>query len=107
MCASSMPDASFDLVVDKGTLDAVGLSPDGQAARARYAATLERVLPVGGLVVITSCNSTVDELIAELSGTGAFEEVDRVRTYPTFRFGGHEGSRWCTVAFRRRQRPCE
>ena len=30
-----------------------------------------------------------------------FELVDWVRTYPIFRFGGVEGTRVCTVAFRR------
>ena len=30
-----------------------------------------------------------------------FQVVDWVRTYPTFRFGGVEGTRVCTVAFRR------
>jgi hypothetical protein len=29
------------------------------------------------------------------------ELVDWVRTYPTFRFGGVEGTRVCTVAFRK------
>lgn len=27
------------------------------------------------------------------------EYIDHVRTYPTFRFGGSEGSQVCTVAF--------
>ena len=30
-----------------------------------------------------------------------FELIDWVKTYPTFRFGGIEGTRVCTVAFRR------
>lgn len=73
--------------------------------------------------VITSCNTTREELIAEITGplevhqlangkghsqlsrnhpSALFEYFDHVRTYPTFRFGGVVGSRVCTVAFRRK-----
>jgi hypothetical protein len=111
--SSALPDACADLVVDKGTLDAIGLAADGAVARTRYAATVARLLPAGGLLVITSCNATADELAAEFTGGGvsggegasppppAFAEVERVRTYPVFRFGGQEGTRVATVAFRR------
>ena len=78
-----------------------------------------------GLQVITSCNSTKDELIADIAGpnmkadvlskglkatsdsvlgsppTSVFEYVDHLRTYPTYKFGGAEGTRVCTVAFKR------
>lgn len=97
---SSQPDASADLLVDKGTLDAVGLAPDGPAARLRYADTAFRLLRPGGVLCITSCNATADELAAEFQGD-RFKEIDRVRTYPVFRFGGQEGTRVATVAFRR------
>jgi hypothetical protein len=74
--------------------------------------------------VITSCNSTKDELVAEVNAVSqswkvnehgakedkdttshcslsrlTFEYIDHIRTYPTFRFGGIEGSRVSTVAF--------
>ncbi len=51
------------------------------------------------LQVITSCNSTADELSAEFVESGAFMEHERVRTYPVFRFAGVEGTRVATVAF--------
>ena len=105
MLSSALPSGSFDLVVDKGTFDAVGLSADGAAARSGYLASAARLLPRGGLLVITSCNSTADELCAEFSAQGWFEERDRVRTYPVFRFGGVEGTRVCTVAFTRTDVP--
>jgi cyclopropane fatty-acyl-phospholipid synthase-like methyltransferase len=98
---SALPSAGFDLVCDKGTFDAVGLAADGAEARVRYLATSARLLPPGGLLVLTSCNSTADELAEELTAGGAFAEIDRVKTYPRFRFGGVEGTRVCTVAFRR------
>ena len=73
---------------------------------------------------ITSCNSTKDELLAEVTRFNCFQKsngcngkddrvydpyvastgptleyIDHVRTYHTFRFGGVEGSRVSTVAF--------
>jgi hypothetical protein len=74
--------------------------------------------------VITSCNSTKDELVQEVesfnqrkSATAQelevakddescrdplFRYVSHVRTYPTFMFGGSVGSRVATVAFLRK-----
>lgn len=44
--------APFDLVLDKGTLDAVGLHPaHGPAHRRRYQDTMGRLLRPGGLLV--------------------------------------------------------
>ena len=48
-----------------------------------------------------TCSGVRDVAHSEAS-LQAFELVDWVRTYPTFRFGGIEGTRVCTVAFRRR-----
>ena len=124
--------AAYDLLTDKGTLDAVGLRADGASARARYRQAAHRLLAPRGLLVVTSSNSTLAELVAEFcapdacgapatgactgrAGSGScgcepagegnaqphWECVDHVRTYPVFRFGGVEGSRVCTAAFRR------
>ncbi|CAA6665431.1 unnamed protein product [Spirodela intermedia] len=112
----------FNLVLDKGTLDAVGLHPDGHLRRLAYWESVSKLVSPGGLLVITSCNSTKDELIQEADnfnqGQAAatatapspaepdrapfFQYIDHVRTYPTIMFGGVEGSRVATVAFRRR-----
>lgn len=72
------------------------------------------------LQVITSCNNTKDELLQEMEsfnekrlglddqtqGEGSrismFKYVDHVRTYPSFMFGGMEGTRVSTVAFLRK-----
>ena len=87
-----------------------------------------------GMQVITSCNSTQQELQEEfeaqfevqlgsqadsLSHTtskskadhktptdhptrkACFEYVDHVRTHPKFKFGGMEGTKVCTVAFKK------
>ena len=132
LLASRLGAAAFDVLTDKGTLDAVGLRADGVSARAVYCQAAHRLLAPRGLLVVTSCNSTLAELAAEFCGPGAcgagvggnrtdtgdslpcgcmlagdnnakahWEQVDHVRTYPAFSFGGVEGSRVCTVAFRR------
>ncbi|CAK9153350.1 unnamed protein product [Ilex paraguariensis] len=117
-------DRKFELVIDKGTLDAIGLHPDGPIKRIMYWDSILRLVAPGGLLVITSCNSTKDELVQEVDNfnqrrVGASQEpetpgdqaacrdpppfryLDHVRSYPTFMFGGSVGSRVATVAFLR------
>ena len=77
--------------------------------------------------VITSCNSTQEELCKEFgqstrdslaaavlgsaqqqgdmlpSQPFMFQYIDHVRTYPKFKFAGVEGTKVCTVAFRKCQ----
>ena len=107
---SCLAECRFDLITDKGTFDAVGLSEGAAANRQLYTEAAARLLKPGGLLVITSCNSTRQELCEHLccssvlnkgSPTQLFKYLDHVRTYPTFRFGGCEGSKVCTVAFKR------
>lgn len=116
-------DRKFQLVTDKGTLDAIGLHPDGHVKRIMYWDTISGLVTSGGLLVITSCNSTKDELIQEVeafnqrrigaahdtdtninhdaSRDPTFQYIDHIRSYPTFMFGGSVGSRVATVAFQR------
>ncbi|KAF5737843.1 methyltransferase-like protein 10-like [Tripterygium wilfordii] len=113
----------FQLVVDKGTLDAIGLHPDGSIKRIMYWDSVSKLVAPGGILVITSCNSTKDELVQEVEtynqrrikvtqdpenakdqegcGDPPFRYYSHVRTYPTFMFGGSVGSRVATVAFLR------
>ncbi|KAJ8761270.1 hypothetical protein K2173_001326 [Erythroxylum novogranatense] len=114
----------FKLVMDKGTLDAVGLHPDGPIKRIMYWDSVAKLVSSGGILVITSCNSTKDELVQEVenfnrrrmidvshdletikdqdvSRDPPFRYLNHVRTYPTFTFGGMVGSRVATVAFLR------
>ncbi|XP_074284714.1 uncharacterized protein LOC141610417 [Silene latifolia] len=108
----------FQLVMDKGTLDAIGLHPDGPIKRLMYWDSVAKLVAPGGLLVITSCNSTKDEIVREverfnqryagdsneqdaLTIPPCFQYVDHVRSYPTFMFGGVVGSRVATVAFLR------
>ncbi|KAG8055820.1 hypothetical protein GUJ93_ZPchr0001g31127 [Zizania palustris] len=112
-------DRKFKIVTDKGTLDAIGLHPDGHAKRVMYLESVSNLVEPGGIAVITSCNHTKDELLQEVAefnkrkidkehvdeGAGnvpqIFRYIDHVRTYPTIMFGGVEGSQVCTVAFQR------
>lgn len=108
----------FQLVMDKGTLDAIGLHPDGPLKRIMYWESVMNLVAPGGILVITSCNNTKEELLEEVDSFNqrnsvsqnteteggsaqatAFKYVDHIRTYPTIMFGGVEGSRVSTVAF--------
>ncbi|KAF8390060.1 hypothetical protein HHK36_024581 [Tetracentron sinense] len=113
----------FQLVMDKGTFDAVGLHPDGPMKRIMYWDSVSRLVAPGGILVITSCNNTKDELVQEVddfnqrklsasqepgickvqeaSRDPPFQYLSHVQSYPTFIFGGSEGSRVATVAFLR------
>ncbi|KAE8695205.1 putative S-adenosyl-L-methionine-dependent methyltransferases superfamily protein [Hibiscus syriacus] len=117
-------DRQFQLVMDKGTLDAIGLHPDGPIKRMMYWDSVSKLLAPGGILVITSCNNTKDELVQEVENFNQgniatpqepntvkdqetqndhpqFRYLNHVRTYPTFMFGGCVGSRVATVAFQR------
>ncbi|KAM7524251.1 hypothetical protein LguiA_014153 [Lonicera macranthoides] len=107
-------DRRFRLVTDKGTLDAIGLHPDGPIKRIMYWESISRLVAPGGLLVITSCNCTKDDLVQEVDNFNQrrasasqeheappFRYLDHIRTYPTFAFGGSVGSRVATVAFQR------
>lgn len=114
-------DCQFHLVMDKGTLDAIGLHPDGPVKRLMYWDAVAKLVAPSGMLVITSCNKTKDELLQEVDNFNErrlaspcsmqgerirgylFNYLDHIRTYPTIKFGGVEGSRVCTVAFTRKQ----
>ncbi|KAJ9247223.1 putative S-adenosylmethionine-dependent methyltransferase [Paecilomyces variotii] len=115
----------FDIVLDKGTFDAVSLSDEvvdeggkgsGKIVQRRvcerYPDIATRLVRKGGFLVVTSCNWTEEELIQWFTGRTGEEAKDengedglyvwgRVE-YPRFQFGGHEGQGVCTVCFRRR-----
>lgn len=51
------------MLTDKGTLDAVGLMADSATHRATYKRAAWNILHDNGLLIITSCNSTAQELM--------------------------------------------
>lgn len=92
----------FDLVLDKGTLDAIALSDEkyeeGLSGYQIYPKNATSLLKRGAILLITSCNFTEDELCKHLTSTGELKVWKKVK-YPVFEFGGKSGSTICTVAF--------
>ncbi|KAJ3415250.1 Methyltransferase-like protein 10 [Chytridiales sp. JEL 0842] len=120
---------AFDLAIDKGTFDAISLAsgacapppssddeeeeqrqepippPTQESLASRdnlmkaYASAVHSLLSSEGILLITSCNWTEKELVDGFADSFAFYK--RVR-YPTFKFGGVEGQKVVTVAFKRK-----
>ncbi|KAF8772197.1 hypothetical protein HU200_006038 [Digitaria exilis] len=102
----------FELVMDEGTLDAIGLHPDGPVKRMMYWQSVASLVSPGGILVITSCSRTKDELVQEVvnfnqrklgamgseglpaNDTAVFSYLDHVRSYPSV-----DSSCITTVAF--------
>ncbi|KAJ7903419.1 S-adenosyl-L-methionine-dependent methyltransferase [Mycena olivaceomarginata] len=98
------PRDRWDLLLDKGTFDAIALAEkdaDGKSPAARYPARVARLLKPGASFLITSCNFTEDELRAsfETPETGLVYH-SRIQ-HKTFTFGGKSGSPVSSVAFTR------
>lgn len=95
----------FDVVLDKGTFDAICLSQETDAQGRRicegYRERVEPLVKKGGRFLITSCNWTEEELRGwfEAEGSGLVFE-DKVK-YPSFTFGGKTGSSVVTLCFKR------
>ncbi|KXG46713.1 uncharacterized protein PGRI_039640 [Penicillium griseofulvum] len=99
-------EGGFDIVLDKGTFDAVSLADDAKTTRVceRYPDIARRLVRRGGFLVVTTCNWTEEELVhwftADRTSGDRLAVWGRVE-YPRFRFGGHEGQGVCTVCFQR------
>ncbi|KKA18124.1 S-adenosylmethionine-dependent methyltransferase [Rasamsonia emersonii CBS 393.64] len=112
----------FDIVLDKGTFDAVSLSADvidddedddkekekkgdkrvQRRVCERYPRIATKLVRKGGFLVVTSCNWTEDELIRWFTARNDQDEKDGLDVwdrieYPRFRFGGQEGQGVCTI----------
>lgn len=101
----------WDVVLDKGTFDAISLSEErdeqGRRICEGYKERVIRLVRPGGLFLVTSCNWTEEELegwfgegSGEVEGAG-FVRVGRV-TYPSFSYGGVKGQTISTLCFQRR-----
>jgi len=89
----------FNIILDKGTFDAIALNSDKSHTTSYVNAIRKLITEDDGIFVITSCNFTREELRKLFTTNGAFQYVKHVK-YPTFKFGGKEGSTVATVAFR-------
>jgi SAM-dependent methyltransferase len=97
----------FDVVLDKGTFDAISLMPQTEGEQhscETYRRKVEPLVKPGGLLVLTSCNWTKDELLSWLTPVDREHalEFHAEATYPTFTFGGQTGQSIVTVAFRKK-----
>ena len=100
----------WDVVLDKGTFDAISLSDERDASGRRivegYRGRALKLVRPGGLLLITSCNWTEAELKTWFEGEsaegddGRFVQVGRVK-YPSFSFGGVKGQTISTLCFRK------
>lgn len=101
----------WDVVLDKGTFDAISLSEekDGEGRRIceGYKQRVMMLVRKGGLLLVTSCNWTEEELegwfgagSASVDG-GEFVRVGTVK-YPSFSFGGVKGQTISTLCFQRK-----
>lgn len=94
----------FDVVLDKGTFDAICLSQDMDAQGRRlcegYREKVEPLMKNGGRFLITSCNWTEEEL-RHWFDQGELSFEGKVK-YPSFTFGGKTGSSVVTLCFKKR-----
>lgn len=101
--ASVITDTGFDVILDKGTFDAISLSSEldsqGRRLNEGYKESLLGLMKEGGLFVITSCNWTEKELRDWFEG-GGLKWEGRVE-YRSFQFGGQKGQTITTLCFRR------
>lgn len=107
-------EGGFDLVLDKGTFDAISLSPesieqlDGTQRRLSeiYPERIVELVKPGGFFLITSCNWTHDEVVRRFTinsvqGVQGVLEVYHNIEYPVYEFGGRKGQGVVSICFHR------
>lgn len=97
-------DDGFDVVLDKGTFDAISLNAnpvtnDGFTGWQIYGERVVKLMRPGGFLLVTSCNWTEDELRKWIENPDLVYH-DRIK-YPSFKFGGVQGQSVSTLCFRR------
>ncbi|KAL3419359.1 s-adenosylmethionine-dependent methyltransferase [Phlyctema vagabunda] len=99
----------WDVILDKGTFDAISLSEekDGQGRRIceGYREKVEPLIRQGGLLLITSCNWTEEELKAWFLVEGSQLRFVEAIKYKSFSFGGQKGQSVSSVCFRKGELP--
>lgn len=93
----------WDVVLDKGTLDAIALSDidyDGNTGVQKYPLVVQHMVKSGGIVLVTSCNFTPEELVKIMTTNTCLKRWKDIK-YPSFRFGGTDGSTVCSIAFKK------
>ena len=95
----------FDVVLDKGTFDAISLMDYDDNSEHPCQIYRKQVTPLikpGGFLFVTSCNWTKQELLQWLvADNGDLIYFDEAK-YPTFTFGGQTGQTIVTIIFQRK-----
>ena len=89
---------TYDVVVDKGTFDAISLGEGALEDKRTYVRNIGRLLGPGGVFLITSCNWTEAELRAQFRSD--FTVLATLPT-PSFSFGGQTGNTVTAVVFQK------
>jgi len=92
----------WDLIMDKGTFDAIGLMEkdiNGIPPADGYPLRIGRLLKPGGYFLITSCNFTEEELIAKFASPQTGLTYHSRIQHATYTYGGKSGSICSSVAF--------
>lgn len=95
---------TWNLVLDKGTLDAIALAEKdhrGHAPSESYPSRISAVLKPGGYFLIYSCNFTEEELRSLFANAGTDLTYHSRIKFPSFSFGGQSGTKYASVAFRK------
>ena len=88
----------YDFVHDKGMLDAIVLCLDEPEVKIKkYVNTLRKLLAENGLLIVTSCNLTPEELIQLLAEHFV---VFKQLAHKSFQFGSKVGNALATVSFK-------
>ncbi|KAF8813323.1 S-adenosyl-L-methionine-dependent methyltransferase [Phlegmacium glaucopus] len=94
----------WDLILDKGTYDAIALGQkddQGRSPSVNYPDRAARLLKPGGYFLITSCNFTEDELKSNFATPETGLTYHSRIQHPTYTFGGKSGSICSSVAFKK------
>ncbi|KAF2259231.1 S-adenosyl-L-methionine-dependent methyltransferase [Lojkania enalia] len=99
-------EGGFDVVLDKGTFDAVCLcqktDSHGRRVCEGYREKVEGLVKRGGRFLITSCNWTDEELRGWFEVEGGELVYEDKAKYPSFTFGGKTGTSVATLCFKRK-----
>uniref|UniRef100_A0A1I7TDY1 Protein-lysine N-methyltransferase n=1 Tax=Caenorhabditis tropicalis TaxID=1561998 RepID=A0A1I7TDY1_9PELO len=90
----------FDVILDKGTWDAMSLSDERDRRLKAYLQFLDKSLIKGGRFIIFSCNFTFEEM-REQFGNSSIEIVCEVPAAHSFSFGGKQGVTSTGAVFRK------
>ncbi|KAI9554183.1 hypothetical protein GHT06_019455 [Daphnia sinensis] len=89
----------YNLLLDKGTFDAISLMEDfGSAVRERYLKATSSLLKEDGLFLMATCNWTIDEIVQHMA---AYYSRTEVIPTPSMQFGGQQGNKVSVVVFRK------